>query len=155
MHEFSEQSSVIIKNNGELTKLPPESAGVYRVVVKNRPIPRLNGLDGDCVLYIGRTGTGRGSTLRLRLRDLGKSFIKWSYPHLVGARYRVWLQNNHGAWLTEEKLIIQWITTTVDDAKILEHDLLDRYCKQFGEPPPWNAAIGITREDYENTKTDQ
>ena len=124
-------------------KLPPEYAGVYRLVALTdshslvpSPISRVCGVDDTGTLYVGAS---KGS-LAVRVSDLIKTYHRdyKSSPHRE-------LPKRLADRFPDDKLAISWELT--NEPWVREAKLLTAYENSFGELPP-NLAYPVETDNH-------
>jgi hypothetical protein len=107
------------------------------------PLQRLNGVDSEGILYIGKSKNMR-TRIRAFVSDIRKGDLDPWY-HSAGWNFREYFLRNR-SWgiikLTEENLEASWkMTARVSAASRLENQLLQAYVMRFQDKPPLNISI--------------
>lgn len=119
----------------------PETAGVY-IIMRDRPIPRIGGIDKTGVLYIGKA-----KNLRDRLWDfleqhhIVTAFL-WEHPAIAEIVLNKRIPNLKGMGKHLAELEVRYSTPISEDLlDRAERTLIFTYIQQFGEPPPLNMSL--------------
>lgn len=119
----------------------PESAGVY-LIMRDRPIPRVGGVDNMSILYIGKSRNLRERFLVFLKQEHTASAFLWQHKTVA----QIVLNEpkltviDLGKYL--RKLKVRYSTLT--DGRLLdraERALIFTYIEYFGEPPPLNMSL--------------
>jgi len=132
--EFRKELKDIAANN-------PGVSFLYKLFSKKDgtkiPVSRIAGTDNEGILYIGQT-TSLVDRLALLHRSFQKAPLKeklWQH----GADEIYWQCESVRTQYPIKQMVIE--ITLCDDSKNMEYDEISKYCRQFGEVPPFNGAI--------------
>ena len=115
----------------------PQTHGVYQVrACREKGVPkainRCCGVDESGLLYIGE---GQLDVRLGKLQYLGQSGSKFHHQFIRTFEYYR-LNRIADRELTE----VRWAET--EHCKAIEQELIDAYCKEFGDLPPGNLKLG-------------
>jgi hypothetical protein len=119
----------------------PSTAGVY-IVMSDRPIPRIGGVDNVSILYIGKA-----KNLRDRLWNFWKethtaSEFLWTHPSVAQIILDKPIHAILDIYKYVGKLRARYSTPISEDLlDTAERALLFTYIQHFGEPPPLNLSL--------------
>jgi len=119
----------------------PTSAGVY-MIISDRPIPRIGGVDDRSIIYIGKA-----KNLRDRLWDFWKanhsaSGFLWRHPTMASIILNKPTRSFNDVMTYLGKLKVRYSTPIdVDLLERAERALLFAYIRSFGEAPPLNLIL--------------
>ena len=107
----------------------PGSGGFFKGRDPNVPKSELrsNWVEGAKVLYIGKAGGGRGSSLRTRVRALVRFGHRCSVGHR-GGRY-LWQIKSSGEFR------VCWMTTPGENPREVERRLIREFKEKYGQRP--------------------
>jgi len=139
-------------NLAKSKKGPYEDFGIYQIRAVNKelktiPIERINGLDREGVLYIGRSGFKNQRTNRTIANRINE-FIK--KQHSGGITYGLAkniLRKNKK--FSQHNLQVRALFQSDNQIELKEAEELHNYFLKFAELPPCNSAFpGLIKDGY-------
>ena len=115
----------------------PRSPGVYEIrwaiEGKPQPIDRVDGVDAEGLLYIGKT-----KNLRSRTRSFWRYIKTEKSRHTAGYTYVFY---DYERKFRPDQLEVRWMTVSQDEIDKEETKLLDDYINKYLDRPPLNISI--------------
>ena len=115
----------------------PLSSGVYQlswaIDGHTQPIHRLNGIDENGLLYIGKA-----NDLKSRIRGFWRYITSEKGKHTAGFTYIFYMYERK---IKPEQLGVRWMLLPKDEIDYIETNLLDDYLNKYLDSPPLNISI--------------
>jgi len=133
MNRWSER---LLLSTEKLDGIPPFS-GVYEIrwaiEGRPRPIARVDGVDENGLLYIGKA-----ENLRSRIKAFWRYIRSEKGQHTAGYTYVFY---DYEKKFRPDQLEVRWMTVPEDEMDKEETRLLDEYINKYLDRPPLNLSI--------------